>query len=174
MVYYYLYIFDFITISSNTIFAEMKTPLYYLYLEKLLVVTDLISFIPQNHWFQLPRFYKEVILVTQQMIMKLITKEVGSIKTHVDTQTLIVSLYLYPSLFLFLSFCLYLSLSLSLSLSHTHTHTHILLLSLSISLTHSHTISSSQFWRLSRELPWLRETWNWSQAQPQWQPYYQV
>ena len=95
--------------------------------------------------------------------MKLISKEVRSIKTHVDTQTLIVSLFLYPSLFLFLSLSLSLSVSfslfisiplcfffslsasISLSLSLSHTHTHILFFFPSLSHTHTHT----QFLHLS-------------------------
>ena len=143
MEYYYLYIYDFITISSKTIFAEMKTPLYYLSLEKLLVVTDLISFIPQNHWFQLPRFYKEVILVRQRIIMKLITKKVGSIKTHVDTQTLIVSLFLYFSLFLSIYLSIHLSIYLSISLSISLCFFLSLPLSLSLSLSLSLYLSIS-------------------------------
>ena len=148
----------------------MKTPLYYLYLEKLLVATDLISLVPQNHWFQLPRFCKEVILVRQQMIMKWISKEIGSIKTHMDTQTLIVALFLTPSFPLYLSFSvslalsislsfylsLHLSLSVSLSLSiylYLSLFLHLslfLILSLSLSLSHTHTHIFFFFPSLSR------------------------
>ena len=70
--------------------------------------------------------------------MKLISKEVGSIKTHVDIQTLIVYLFisipLYLSLFLSLSLYLSLSLSLSLFVSLTLSFFFSLCLSLSQSL----------------------------------------